>query len=846
MTKTLLLSIILSSAALAATARDAMTINEGWDFRLPSSGQYTRVNLPHTYNLDAYTTRKYYRGQAEYRRTLGIDSIDPGCRYFLRFDGANKAATVTVNGHALPEHRSGYTAFTLDVTPFIRQGENIIEVTVDNSRIDIPPHSADFTFSGGLYRDAWLVTAPAIHFDLADHGSTGIYITPEVTAEKADVAVRARVANDTHKPADIIVTSSLFNPDGTKAGESKSKLSLKPGLTEDVAIKLPTVTNPELWSPEKPTLYSLVTTIADSKTGHVIERDETPVGLRFFEFSGPEGFFLNGKHYKLRGVNRHQDLAPMGPAITDEAHRRDVELMKDMGANFVRLAHYPQDDAILRHCDRLGLLVWEEIPVVNLVVDHPDFDDNAETALIDMIRQHYNHPSVIGWGYMNEVLLAEPRPFQKTVRDRTLALAKRLEAKLHEEDPSRASMTAFGGAELYNDAGLGITDAVGWNLYQGWYGGKLSGFERYLEDQRDRFPERSLIVSEWGAGSDRRLHSASPVLFDFSIDYQQKYIEHYLPYIEKSDYIAGGAYWNFIDFNVASRQESMPRVNNKGLVSNDRAPKDVYYYFKSAWRPELPTVHIATRDRAYHTLAPESDSITVKVYTNAGEVELFADGHSLGRQPVVNYNAIFRAALPAGRTSLTAVAGQAVDVTTIDIRPTPSLARGEQLAVNVGSNCDFISDHTGTTWLADRPYSPGGWGYLPGGKKVSTTAEVFNTLDTPLYQTRLDSIKGYRFDCPPGRYEVELLFADVTGQGNNEPYLLDRATESVTGAVAAPTMAITLNGRTVDPSFTPSAGGFRQAVRRKFTVDNTDGHVTIGFTPVTGQTSLSAVLVMPR
>lgn len=837
-----ILSLFMATAALCASAREARTINEGWDFRLPSCEKYTRVNIPHTFNLDAYTTRDYYRGPAYYRRTLDIGSINPEKRYFLRFDGANKAAAVCFNGHSLPEHKSGYTAFAFDVTPIIKDGANTIEATVDNSRIDIPPHSADFTFSGGIYRDVWLVETPEVHFDLLDHASEGVYVTPEVTADKAVIGVRARIANDSHSGADIKVTAILRDPAGREAARAEKKTKTPQGQTEEIALTLPPVGSPELWSPESPNLYTLTATIADRRTGMEIETVEIPVGLRFFEFRGPEGFFLNGKHYKLRGVNRHQDLAPLGPALPDEAHRRDVELMKEAGANFVRLAHYPQDDAVLRECDRLGLLVWEEIPVVNLVVDHPDFDNNAEDALVDMIRQHYNHPSVIGWGYMNEVLLAEPRPVEQAVRDRTLALALRLERKLHEEDPSRASFTAFGGANLYNEAGLGITDAVGWNLYQGWYGGDLTGFERYLEKQREMYPERSLIVSEWGAGSDRRLHSKTPVPFDFSTEYQQKYIEHYLPYIEDNDYIAGGAYWNFIDFNVASRQESMPRVNNKGIVSNDRKPKDVFYYFKSAWRPDIPTVHIALRDRAYHTLGI-NDTLMVKVYTNQPEVTLYADGIPMGTRTTSNFNAVFPILLPEGTTALSATAGGTVDVASVTVRRLPDIAAGEELAVNVGSDCDFLSDVTGLSWLADRPYTPGGWGHIDG-TPASSTSEIFNTCDGPLYQTRLDSVTAYRFDCPPGRYEVEMLFADTGGPGNNEPYLLDKASAGTVGNGA--TMAISLNGRIADLSFSPSAGGYRQAVRRKFTVDNDEGYVTIGLEALKGHTTLSGVTIRRR
>lgn len=228
-------------------------------------------------------------------------------------------------------------------------------------------------------------------------------------------------------------------------------------------------------------------------------------------------------------------------------------------------------------------------------------DDNCEVNLREMIRQHYNHPSIIIWGYMNEILLIAPgpdKPEWPACRERTVNLAQRLEKTLKEEDPHRTSAMAYNMTDLYNEIGLDLVDVSGWNLYHGWYVSELHGFNDWINDQHNRYPHRPVIISEWGAGSDRRLHSDESKAFDFSVEYQQKYIEHYLPFIEKTKFISGSSYWNFIDFNVAARQESMPRVNNKGLFYNDRTPKDVAYYFKAMWRNDTPVLHIASRDRS--------------------------------------------------------------------------------------------------------------------------------------------------------------------------------------------------------------------------------------------------------
>ena len=281
--------------------------------------------------------------------------------------------------------------------------------------------------------------------------------------------------------------------------------------------------------------------------------------------------------------------------------------MKELGCNFVRISHYPQDDAVLELCDELGLLAWEEIPIINIVPDTPGYADNCELNLREMIRQHYNHPSVIAWGYMNEILLTVPAPNKPewpACRERTIALAQRLEKALKEEDAARASVMAFNMTNLYHEMGLDLVDVVGWNLYHGWYVDRLEDFNAWCEDQHTRYPQLPMIISEWGAGSDRRLHTTNGHAFDFSIEYQQTYVEHYLPYIEEKEWISGCAYWNFIDFNVAARQESMPRVNNKGLFYNDRTPKDVAYYFKAMWREDIPVLHIASRDWPVRTGVP--------------------------------------------------------------------------------------------------------------------------------------------------------------------------------------------------------------------------------------------------
>lgn len=765
--KRCLLAIVVMFVVTSLQAqREMKTINDNWEFRKSIDESWESVNLPHTFNIDAYQQRNYYQGKGFYRRTLVLPEIVAERRYYMKIDAASKAANIRVNGKEVGSHVGGYTACIVDITEYIRK-ENLIEITVDNGRKDITPISADFTFWGGIYRDVWLISTPKQHFNMSNMGSDGIFIsTPVVNEKRGVLKVKCEVTNDSHESSILEVRSAIYSPQGKLLQTIKQKQKLKSGETYIFENTSGAIESPDLWSPETPSLYLVKTTLVDPKSGKLLDEKNHKVGFRWFTFDGSKGFFLNGKSYKLRGLNRHQDQAPAGVALDDEAHRRDIFLMKELGCNFIRISHFPQDDAILEMCDELGLLAWEEIPIINIVPNTPGYDDNCEYNLREMIRQHYNHSSVITWGYMNEILLTAPsigKPEWLACKERTVNLAQRLEAVLKEEDPGRASVMAFNMTNLYNEIGLNLVDVVGWNLYHGWYVDKLKDFNAWCEDQHRRYPDQPMIISEWGAGSDKRLHSTQGRAFDFSIEYQQTYIEHYLPFIENTEWISGCAYWNFIDFNVAARQESMPRVNNKGLAYNNRIWKDVAYYFKAMWRKDIPVIRIASRDwemRTGEINKPQS----IKIYSNMPEVELFINGQSIGCQKIANCHTVFNVILPEGISVLMAQGiknGKTVqDAMTIQFKSLPNIAEGDELAINVGSNCYFTSDISNLTWLPDQPYTAGGWGYI-GGKAHSTTSEIYNTLDGPIYQTWREGNWSYKIDAPIGEYEIELLIADV-------------------------------------------------------------------------------------
>lgn len=834
-------------AVSLSAQREMKTINDGWEFRKPADTEWTSVNIPHTFNLDAYRQPNYYQGKGLYRRVLTLPEVDPHRRYYLKIDAASKAAEVTVNGKSAGSHAGGYTAFVVDVTDSI-QKENIIEITVDNGRKDITPISADFTFWGGIYRDVWLVSTPEQHFRMDNMGSDGVFVsTPEVNGQRGKIQVKGEVTNDAETAVTLEVQNQIYSPQGDLLQTRKQKVKLKAGETREFGYVSDVIANPDLWSPETPSLYKVKTQLLNPKTNEVIDEKTNKVGFRWFAFDGNKGFSLNGKPYKLRGVNRHQDQAPVGVALDDEAHRRDIRLIKELGCNFIRISHYPQDDAIVEMCDELGLLAWEEIPIINIVPDTPGYADNCELNLREMIRQHYNHPSIIAWGYMNEILLTVPpvdSPEWQPCKERTVALAQRLEAALKEEDSSRVSVMAFNMTNLYNEIGLDLEDVVGWNLYQGWYVDKLEDFNKWCEDQHRRYPHHPMIISEWGAGSDRRLHTTEGRAFDFSMEYQQTYVEHYLPFIEEKEWISGCTYWNFIDFNVAARQESMPRVNNKGLFYNDRTPKDVAYYFKSMWRKDIPVLRIASRDWKVR-VGKEGETQQIKLYSNLPEVELFVNGESAGKQAIDNCHAVFNVVLPVGTSVLTAqgVYGNkpVEDVMIIDFRPLPDLSEGDELAINVGSNCFFTSALSNLTWLPDRPYVPGSWGYVSGEAR-STTSEIVNTVDVPLYQTRREGEFTYKIDAPDGNYEVELLMADVTRPAAQLANLLGKNKSEETAGETR--FNIVICGRQVETNFSPADGGrYRTAFKRRYIVCNEEGCITIALEAVKGKPFISGIKV---
>lgn len=839
-------------------AHEATTINDGWSFIFEGDSTTKATHLPHCWNADAYSTPDYKRGTGTYTKTLEIPESLGGKQVYLKFDGAATKSEVLIDGILVGSHAGGYSAHLINITPYITPGgEYQLTVVVNNSDKTIPPYSADFTFMGGLYRDARLINADATHFGI-DKGNA-IKVTPHVYPNgKCALSVAGSVMNSGKRKSGVDVSVQVISAEGKVLASKSQKVVLRRDKERsDFSIFLKTLPDVELWSPETPNLYIVKINLKDGNK--ILDSAVETTGFRSFAFNDNGEFLLNGKPYKLRGMCRHQDQAPMGIALADEQHRRDMQMIKDMGANFIRLGHYQQDDAILEMCDRLGLIAWEEIPVIDYVPESHEFADNCETMLRDMIRDHYNHPSIALWGYMNEILLRMPGENQDATKSRTLDLARRLEKIVKEEDHTRMTTMAFHGSDIYNKTGLAeISDVKGWNLYSGWYGGQFDGFEQYLSEQHREHPDHKLIVSEYGAGSDLRIHSLKPEAFDFSMEYQQDYLEHYLPVIEDSVFIAGASHWNFIDFSSANRAESMPHINNKGLVTNDRKTKDVYFYYKAAWHDlENDTIaHIASRDWQERTdIFDESGFIvrSLKVYTNLPSIIMTVNGLQYQADNVKNNTAVFDVRLKPGINVMEVFDVNnlvlPLDVMTLNISAIDSKnglidPGNEDLAINVGSNCYFRSDETGLTWLPDKEYTPGGlYGYRNGRRSVSQD-EISLTTDIPLMQRALYDTEEYRVDVVPGLYEVELSFAELASPSAMSAYMLGH--NSGNGYNLPADMDIYINGKKVESGFSPGRiSGIKTMVKRRYITEvGADSCISVEFDAMkNASTLLSAIKI---
>lgn len=580
--------------------RTIQKITKDWTF-IYHDNTRTVLDLPHTWNaVDGQDGgNDYWRGTCCYEKKFKKPEFDAEKELvYLQFHGVNASARVILNGKEVCTHDGGYSTFRGDVTGLL-EAENEMLVYVDNSvNTKVYPQKADFTFYGGIYREVELLTVSKAHFDLDYFGGTGMKVTPEVEGKDAKILVETW--NNTEN-GEVKVT--LFDAERNIVAE---------GNGEKTTLH---VTDVHLWNGvNDPYLYSVHAQLWVD--GELADEIETSCGVRYFHFDPDRGFFLNGKPYNLHGVSRHQDFKGIGNAITKEHHDRDMELIREVGANTIRLAHYQHDQYFYDLCDRYGMIVWAEIPYIS---EHlADGNENTISQMKELIVQNYNHPCIVTWGLSNEITISGRRYKKQMLKNHHV-----LQKMVKEMDPTRVTTLACYAVCPHWHPVAHISDIVGWNLYLGWY---VPGF--FLNDLwiglwRLLYPKRCLGFSEYGAEGMPDLHSAKPRRGDNTEEYQNKYHEYMLECFKRHPYMWGNYVWNMFDFAADARnQGGDPGMNHKGLVTFDRKlKKDCFYLYKAYWT-EDPFVYLAGRRYEYRTEAVTE----ITVYSTCGEVSLYNNG----------------------------------------------------------------------------------------------------------------------------------------------------------------------------------------------------------------------------
>ena len=622
--------------------REITKIMKGWEFTGPD-GTTTTVDLPHTWNArDGQDGgNDYWRGTCIYRTRFAAPQFNTvSHQVWIQFDGVNASAHVVLNGSPVCNHDGGYSTFRANITELLRD-ENELTVEVDNSKNDrVYPQKADFTFYGGIYRDVSLMVVSKNHFTLDYFGGPGIRITP--TVQGADASVQVTTWHDGEGEVSIELLDAAGNTVATGKGP-------------DITL---TIFNAHLWNGVKdPYLYSCKARLVVN--GTVEDETTTRFGVRSFKVDPKKGFFLNGKSYPLHGVSRHQDRKGLGNAITREMHDEDMALIKEIGANTIRLAHYQHDQYFYDLCDEVGMIVWAEIPYIS---EHmPNGRENTISQMKELIIQNYNHPCIVCWGVSNEITIST-----KDKKD-MLDNHRQLNDLCHEMDKTRlTTLACYAMCGPFNRSAH-ITDMVSWNLYLGWY---VPGFilnDLWMGFFHLCFPNRPFGYSEYGAEGMPNLHSTHPHRGDHTEEYQAKYHEYMLRCFKRHPWMWATHVWNMFDFAADARdQGGEPGMNHKGLVTFDRKTKKDSFYLYKAWWSDEAFVHICSKRFVERT----GSTATVKVYSNQSTVALYANGNKVGEQTGEH---VFTFKVPLnGELHIQAVAGDRTDESVIRHVDTPN------------------------------------------------------------------------------------------------------------------------------------------------------------------------------
>jgi len=611
--------------------RSTTKLMKNWQFTGPD-GKTTAVDLPHTWNnIDGQDGgNDYWRGICIYKTRFAAPAFDKNTQQvWLQFEGVNASAKVTLNGVEVTRHDGGYSTFRADVTALLADSNELI-VEADNSKNDrVYPQKADFTFYGGIYRDVSLLVVNRNHIALGYLGGPGVQITPTVNGANADIEVKTWMEGDGE------VEFSIYDAAGAEVLTGKGR---------DTTV---TLERPHLWDGVRdPYLYTCAVRLV--LNGEVQDEVRQRFGVRSFSVDPKQGFFLNGRPYPLHGVSRHQDRKGLGNAITREMHDEDMQLIKELGANTIRLAHYQHDQYFYDLCDEAGMVVWAEIPYIS---EHmPNGRENTISQMKELIVQNYNHACIVCWGVSNEITISTKD--NRDMRDNHHVLND----LCHEMDKTRlTTLACYAMCGPFNPVAH-ITDLVSWNLYLGWYVPGLFLNDLWMEFFHLCYPNRALGFSEYGAEGMPNLHSSHPRRGDHTEEYQAIYHEYMLRCFDRHKWLWATHVWNMYDFAADARdQGGEPGMNHKGLVTFDRKTKKDSFYIYKAWWSDEPFVHICSKRYADRT----ENEIEVKVYSNQKQVSLYVNGEKLAEQEGEHIFK-FRVKLN-GETKVQAVAGDSID-----------------------------------------------------------------------------------------------------------------------------------------------------------------------------------------
>lgn len=625
--------------------RQIMNFNTKWAFSKEASSvpesmpeRWYWVNLPHCWNdIDGQDGgNDYFRGTAYYAKEIEKAELPEGKQYYLEIRGANSSADVYLDGKKLAHHDGGYSTWRVNLTEELKD-KSLLVIAVDNGENDVVyPQMADFTFYGGLYRDVNILAVDDSHFDLDYFGGTGLMVTPEISGEDAKAEVQVFLTN---AKEDQKLQYRIFDQEGNVTAETTVPVS-----ETKVTLDIPGV---HRWNGRKdPYLYSAEVTLLTGE--EVTDQVSTRFGCRTYEIDPDRGFILNGEEYPLRGVSRHQDRWGIGNALLPEHHTEDMDLICEVGATTIRLAHYQHDQFFYDLCDERGMVVWAEIPYIS---NHmPKGRENTISQMRELVTQNYNHPSIVVWGLSNEITM-------KGASDEDLRENHEiLNNMVHEMDPTRLTTMACISMCSIDDPYVQIPDTVSYNHYFGWYGGNTSMNGPWFDNFHAKYPNIPIGCSEYGCEA-LNWHTSDPQQGDYTEEYQAYYHEELIKQLFTRKYLWATHVWNMFDFGADARNEGGENgQNHKGLVTFDRKYKKDSFYAYKAWLSDEPFVHICGKryvDRV-------EDVTKVTVYSNQPEVELFVNGESLGKQNCPEHFFYFE--VPnKGESVLKAVAGELTD-----------------------------------------------------------------------------------------------------------------------------------------------------------------------------------------